>query len=228
MNGTNMPETIAELSRKKTVTLFVDGDRGGSLITKEVTERAEIDFVAKAPDGKEVEEITKKEIHNALRAKISAEQAKFEMTKENGQEKARQFPGSRFQAQPQSQQRPLVQRPQPSMPQQSVAQRPVRRIEMTGEEKKVFGEMLENLVGTRGAQLLDQKLNVLGKVPITELESTVKSLGKGIHAIVFDGVIEPELVHTAERSDVRYLIGMDTKVKQSETRIGIFTVGQLD
>ena len=35
MNGTNMPETIATLSKKKEVTLFVDGDRGGNLIIKE-------------------------------------------------------------------------------------------------------------------------------------------------------------------------------------------------
>ena len=35
MNGTNMPETISELAKKKTVTLFVDGDRGGNLIIKE-------------------------------------------------------------------------------------------------------------------------------------------------------------------------------------------------
>ena len=78
MNGTSVPETIIELSRKKTMTVFVDGDRGGDLIIKELLGVAEIDFVTKAPDGKEVEEITKKEIHKALRGQIAAEQIKME------------------------------------------------------------------------------------------------------------------------------------------------------
>ena len=82
INGTSIPETIIELCKKKIVTVFVDGDRGGNLIIKELTETAEIDFVAQAPDGKEVEEITKKEIHKALRSKINVEQAKLELVRE--------------------------------------------------------------------------------------------------------------------------------------------------
>ena len=78
LNGTSVPETIKELSRKKNVTLFVDGDRGGDLIIKEMTAVAEIDYVCKAPDGKEVEEITKKEIHKALRGRVAIEQIKLE------------------------------------------------------------------------------------------------------------------------------------------------------
>ena len=85
MNGTNIPQTIIDLSKEKILTIFVDGDRGGDLIIKELFDVAEIDFVTKAPDGKEVEEITKKEIHKALRSKISAEQARMEIgtTKED-------------------------------------------------------------------------------------------------------------------------------------------------
>ncbi len=242
MNGTNMPETIAELAKKKTVTLFVDGDRGGNLIIKEVTERAEIDFVTRAPDGKEVEEITKKEIHNALRARISAEQAKFELGvgKEEPNELRKPLPKlnqaphqqqmhpqqqqSQQQSQPQQQPRPpMPQQQRPPMPQQKF----VKKADINEEEKKIFSDMLENLIGTRGAQVLDQKLNILGKVPITELDATIKSLGKGVYAIVFDGIIERELVKTAERADIRYLVAMDSKVKPNETKVGIFTVNQL-
>jgi len=78
MNGTSVPATIVELSKKKTLTLFVDGDRGGDLIIKELLGVAEVDFVTKAPDGKEVEELTKKEIHKALRGAIAAEQEKMD------------------------------------------------------------------------------------------------------------------------------------------------------
>ena len=60
LNGTSVPSTIKELCKKKEVTVFVDGDRGGDLIIKELLTTTEIDFISKAPDGKEVEEITKK------------------------------------------------------------------------------------------------------------------------------------------------------------------------
>jgi len=223
MNGTNMPETIAELARKKTITLFVDGDRGGNLIIKEVTNRAEIDFVTRAPDGKEVEEITKKEIHNALRGRISAEQALFEMGNQNDDERIRK---PMFTPRPQQH---APQRPSPLPPRSAPPQAPPPRFkkEMDDNEKKVFAGMLENLVGTRGAQVLDQKLNVLGKVPITELDATIKSLGKSIHAIVFDGVIEKDTVKSAEIAGIRYLVAMDTKVKPAETRVGLITVNEL-
>ncbi|NYZ79903.1 DNA primase, partial [Candidatus Micrarchaeota archaeon] len=66
LQGKVVPKTVMELSHKKTMTVFVDGDRGGDLIIKQLADCAEIDFVAKAPDGKEVEELMGKEILMAL------------------------------------------------------------------------------------------------------------------------------------------------------------------
>jgi len=74
MNGVKLPETVKELSKEKpNVVLFVDGDRGGNLIIKNVVENAKIDYIAMAPEGKEVEELTGKEILQALRKKTSSE-----------------------------------------------------------------------------------------------------------------------------------------------------------
>ena len=70
MNGTKLPEEVKELTKNKEVTLFVDGDRGGKLIIQNVTDNAEIDYIAVAPDGKEVEELTGKEILMNLRKKV--------------------------------------------------------------------------------------------------------------------------------------------------------------
>ncbi len=69
-----IPKTIIDLCTAKEATLFVDGDRGGDMIIKGITSMAEIDFVAKAPDGKEVEELTRKEIIKALRSRVPIEQ----------------------------------------------------------------------------------------------------------------------------------------------------------
>jgi len=74
MNGTNLPEAIRELSREKDITLFVDGDRGGKLIARNVVDNARVRNIATAPDGKEVEELTGKEILMCLRKKMPVEE----------------------------------------------------------------------------------------------------------------------------------------------------------
>jgi len=70
MNGTKLPEEIKELSKEKDIILFVDGDRGGRLIVQNVSDNANVKYVAIAPDGKEVEELTGKEILMSLRKRI--------------------------------------------------------------------------------------------------------------------------------------------------------------
>lgn len=91
VEGTSTPETIIELSREKTVTVFVDGDRGGELILRELIDVADVDYMTRAPPGKEVEELSKKEVITALRNKVPLEQAITEMAdvvkKEEKQEK---------------------------------------------------------------------------------------------------------------------------------------------
>ncbi|MDP3966169.1 MAG: DNA primase DnaG, partial [archaeon] len=70
MNGTKLPDEIKELGKEKEITLFIDGDRGGKLIAQNVCENASVKYIAVAPDGKEVEELTSKEILMNLRKKV--------------------------------------------------------------------------------------------------------------------------------------------------------------
>ena len=228
MNGTSVPQTIIDLSKKKEIVVFVDGDRGGDLIIKELLTVAEIDFVAKAPDGKEVEELAKKEIHKGLRSRITAEQAKLEMVDTS-----------------QSIRKPLISRPPmqprpysstPATPTSApvrtapVISRPVSTNSpksLSPGEKEKFGELLEKLIGTRGAFVLDDKLNVLGKVPLAELNTTLMNLKAPVYALVFDGIAEKELVLSAEKSSVKFMVAMDSKVSQTETSIKILTVNDL-
>jgi DNA primase len=74
VGGTNIPPEVAELTKKKTVTAFTDGDRGGELIIRELLQVADIDYVARAPDGKCVEDLVQKEVIRALRRKVPVEQ----------------------------------------------------------------------------------------------------------------------------------------------------------
>ena len=74
MNGTKLPDSIKELGHTKDITLFVDGDRGGKLIAKNVVENTKVKYIAIAPDGKEVEELAGKEVLMNLRKKVSVDE----------------------------------------------------------------------------------------------------------------------------------------------------------
>lgn len=74
VEGTNIPETVQELSKEKVATAFVDGDRGGELILRELFQVAEIDFVARAPRAHEVEELSAKQLTKCLRNKVPGDQ----------------------------------------------------------------------------------------------------------------------------------------------------------
>ncbi|VVB74032.1 DNA primase DnaG [uncultured archaeon] len=84
LGGANVPKSVIDLCRRKEVTLFVDGDRGGDIILREITNAAEVDYVARAPLGMEVEELARKEILKALRARMPIEQS--EATKKRREE----------------------------------------------------------------------------------------------------------------------------------------------
>jgi DNA primase len=79
VEGTSVPQTVKDLSRGKTVTAFTDGDRAGELILREMLQTMDVDFVARAPRGSEVEELTQKQLLKCLRNKIPINQY-LEMT----------------------------------------------------------------------------------------------------------------------------------------------------
>ena len=74
LEGVKVPETVIKLSKEKEVTAFLDGDRGGDLILKELQQVAQVKYVARAPRGKEVEDLNGKEIEFALNNKVPFEE----------------------------------------------------------------------------------------------------------------------------------------------------------
>ncbi|MDH5443155.1 MAG: DNA primase DnaG [Hadesarchaea archaeon] len=79
IEGTSIPKAVIDLSKDKTVTAFLDSDRGGDLILKELLQVAEIDFVARPPQDSSVEDLTRKEIIKALQNKVPLEHALAEL-----------------------------------------------------------------------------------------------------------------------------------------------------
>jgi len=74
--GSNITKTVVDLCNKKTTLVFIDGDRGGELNLKKLMQMTNVDFVARAPPGREVEELAKKEILMCLKKKMPIVQTK--------------------------------------------------------------------------------------------------------------------------------------------------------
>ena len=67
VQGTQIPKSVINLiGKKSSVTAFLDGDRGGTIILNELLQVAKIDYIARAPEGFEVEELTRKQMIKAL------------------------------------------------------------------------------------------------------------------------------------------------------------------
>ncbi len=210
LNGTSVPNAVAELSKTKTTTVFIDGDRGGNLIVKELSQVGDVDFVSKAPDGKEVEELAKKEIHKCLRAKIPLDQFKDELKSSNNK----------------PQQHEKKQEQNKSYDQKNKKyKKTVKKERVHPEYAKQFKDMLDELTGTRGAYLLDEDMNILGKVPKTELYNTLRSLPE-VDAVVVDGEIDKNIVRIAEKSNITYLIG--GKVSENSKKVKILSAENLN
>jgi DNA primase len=80
IEGAKIDESVKELCDKKDkVVAFLDGDRAGGFILKELRSLVNIDVEHRAPEGVEVEELTPQQIDDLLRS--TAEDMKSETTK---------------------------------------------------------------------------------------------------------------------------------------------------
>jgi len=237
INGSSVPETIKELSKKKTVTAFLDGDRGGDLNLRELLDTAEIDYVARAPDGKEVEELTKKEIHKALRARIAAEQSKMEVesghhsdSRERGNGRYKTSKDSRDNGRDRDRSKRFDSRDRRSSSYDSSKETRGSRkekTEITQDTKDKFKTMVEDLIGTKAVYFIDENMNVLGKVPIIELESTLKGMNN-THALVVDETITKDLCKIAKGTSVNVIVGLDKKTSsRDEEDLTVLTASEL-
>lgn len=215
VEGTSVPETIIRLSKERIVTAFTDGDRGGELILKELLQVADIDYVARAPEGKEVEELTKKEIIKALRSKVPAEQvinelfykgkSFYDLIKEKEREKAEEARREEGRAE-----KPLVavkEEGKEARVEQKREEKFIKPIQVPkAAELEKFKEFVEKVKNNSMAILLDENRNVIAEIPVRDLLSSLNDK-EGIHAIIFNGIITQRLIDIVSEKGVKYLIG---------------------
>ena len=193
MNGTKLPKAISDLSLEKDITLFVDGDRGGQLIIQNVVDNARIRFIAVAPSGKEVEELTGKEILQALRKKMPIN----EFLSMNKPERAYSSNFSREREQPKE----------------------IRREPETDSEldESKLESIFNKIRGSGKAIILDGNLNEIKEVSVRGLNLSLRK-SKDVKAIVVDGTATNTLIKTAEEENCRVIVAKnftttDTKIK---------------
>src|SRR6266699_1904924 len=236
VEGTNVPKTVQELSKERALTAFVDGDRGGDLILKELLQVAEVDFIARAPRGKEVEELTQKQIMKCLRNKITADQY-VEMYGLAGQvyKPESEFPEPKPAGGPpgRSEGRPEP-RPTEARPMEAPAFREERAPAPLSPTTKAlnpklekYRDMLVQLGGSSTARLLDDSDIVLSEIPVRELVETLKTK-KNTRAVVFDGIITQRILDIAAEMNMHSVIGtkMGTITKQP-TGVEVWTRSDL-
>ena len=158
VEGTRIPETVIKLSGEKEVTALLDGDRGGDMILEGLLQVAKVGFIARAPRGREVEELTPKEVLRVLRKKIPIR-------------KLKEGKGKRL------------------------VMMPDAVISLSSELK-----------GTLEAVVLNEKLESMEKMPVSELCIKLQKI-EGAHTIVFDGVITQRLVDIAGDKGVKRIVG---------------------
>ena len=223
VGGTNVPPTIAELCSKKGVTAFTDGDRGGELIVKELLQVADIDYVARAPEGKCVEDMSQKEIVRALRQKIPVEQVlDFYKIKPPSKKQRREVTTRRkslIRERPVRISRggdrtveaaPTIQvhetgpaeefEPEP----ETIAE---KEPEVEEEAGQWFVPHLEALNGTLSARLFDRNQNLVREVAVRDLAKELKESNGDVAGVIFDGVVTQRILDIAADKNLEYLIG---------------------
>jgi len=209
VEGTNVPNTIIDLCDARVVTAFVDGDRGGELIIKELIQVTDVDFIARAPRAHEVEELTQKQIIKALRNKIPAEQF-MEMYGLGGGDNGKGKKPDRGRPDPKKQKRDFRggerrdERPHPKKKQDD---RPKSGQKRLSNQQIEFRNTLNDISGSRKAVILGKDGKTIKETQVSELSNVLTENLADVESVVFDGIITQRLLDQAVEKNIKHVVG---------------------
>ena len=196
VEGTNIPKEVVALTKEKTVTAFVDGDRGGEMIIQELLQVAEVDFIARAPDNTEVEHITHKQIMKCLRDKTSSElfmeQNKWARPGSGSSSKKTRRSGSK--------------KAKPAKKEEAPVEEPSEPVEAS----PVFLKQLDELQGSKNARFLATE-ELADEVSISGLQDQLESSGatykkNKVNTLVMDGIITQRLIELVPKAGIKVIV----------------------
>jgi DNA primase len=242
VEGTSVPQTVKDLSRGKTVTAFTDGDRAGELILREMLQTMDLDFVARAPRGSEVEELTQKALLKCLRNKIPINQylemSGFESTGatreprddrgENGggRPDRREERGGDRRRDDRERERerlppPPARAPMPPPP-------PAASAPPLPPDLAHYFELLGEVENTSRSLFVGADETVVGEAPVKEMIDALAALGTPAKAVVFDGIVSQRLLDVAQEKGISTVVATRLgPVGKIPEQIRIFTKADL-
>jgi DNA primase len=206
VEGTSIPKSISNIAKDKTVIAFLDGDRGGDLILKELSQVIDVDYIARAPTGREVEELTHKEVTKALRNKVPAEQvigkSKRRTTtktpeKTKAKKRTRRTPTKKTKEK---------QRTETTTTRRKPVGKPEPKPKDLGIPKPVLSSA-EKIQQTMMAIIMDSKYKELKETHVGELANELQELEEA-NVLILDGVVTQRLIDIAEERGVDLIIGV--------------------
>ena len=201
VEGTNIPKEVVALTKERTVTAFVDGDRGGEMIIQELLQVAEVDFIARAPDNTEVEHITHKQIMKCLRDKTSAE---LFMEQNKWARPGSGASSKKTRSSPAKKAKTSTKAKKEEAPAEAAApSEPV-------EASPVFLKQLEELQGSKNARFLATE-ELADEVSISGLQDQLESSGatykkNGVNTLVMDGIITQRLIELVPKAGINVIV----------------------
>ena len=233
VEGTHIPKSIVDLTKKrgKKITAFLDGDRGGDLILRELMQVAKVHFIARAPKGKEVEELTRREVTKALQSQVPADQAlalvKTRKTTTTKKKQDTKKETAKRETRTRRESRRSDDFPSRRDSAASRSRKPTRRQPVVVDE--VFVSKIGDIKEAFKAVLFNEEKEVIAECGVAELAKTLEEQDT-VPTVVFDGVITQRLVDIAIKKNTELLIGAavaDIDVKQNGLKIVTFDdIGQ--
>lgn len=229
IEGARIDESVTKLTEGKRVVAFLDGDRAGDLILKELHGVVKIDKVLRAPTGKEVEDCTPLEISEILKDAFSAEASSVQQpvypTHQPHHHQQQQHHYERRNHRRERDQQEDYRAPPSRQPEALELTQPSKGtlVEDSAELVSAVRDVYPRINETLEAVLLDGSMNTLLKVPVSEVIKRLDS-AEGGKLLVIDGIVTQRLVDAADRAGIEYIVGhrMTDLKKPSDIRIRTF------
>ncbi len=211
-----IPETIKELSKKKKIIVLLDGDHAGDLILRELLRTIKVDYIARAPPNKEVEELIHKELEEVIKKAVPVKQYLENLLKHGVKE-------AQYLLQVQEKLHG------------EIVERKVRegkKIEEVEETLKIPASILEDikdLYGTLEAITYTQDWVKIKRIPVRDLVTFLDTVEpEKTYAIIFDGIVTQRLIDKAVEKKVKILVGAKIgKVSYKPPELLILTFNDL-
>ena len=215
IEGAKIDETITNLTSGKKVIAFLDGDRAADLILKELQGLVKIDKVLRAPTGKEVEECTPLEISEILKdvAETASEQLEAPVQQQQKSIRKPRTNGNNNSA----------------SAYQEVSHSNTHNGEKVNDDPQITSavkEVYPQINETLEALILDNSMQVLLKVPVSEIIKRLDSL-EGARFLVMDGIITQRLIDAAYSAGIEYVVGHRMAELKKSPEITVRTFDQI-